>query len=154
VHPEAEREGKRVFHKLSSVVKLLRIRNERLKSHRALLQADLLKERHESEALARASPFEQFMDADFFLFFRSELGPEHSPFTDGGGPLWRPWSCIYFSWRTPDLLVRTERKKVATQLLPALALRGVTAFRERDAKRASNVARFFSGSMHFQHEQL
>lgn len=137
------------FHRLSVFVKLLKIRSDRLNLRRALLHGDLLKERHESESLADLSPFDRLMEADFFLYLRAELRPAKSPLTEGGGDLWRPWSCVHFSWKTPQFMVRAEHAKFAAQLLAPLGLPDVQTFRERYLKRAGNLAQFFSGSMHF-----
>lgn len=131
------------FFELSRHAKLFDMRGERLHS-RTDLRAELLKTRHSTGDLGQRSPFEAFLDADFFLFLRGELPPEKSPITENGdGHVWRPWSGVHMSWRVPAFLMRAQKVKFATQLLAPLALSDLETFRDRYAARAGSLRRLF-----------
>lgn len=132
------------FQCLSVFVKLLDIRNERLQLRKPVLHGEVLKERHEREPLASVSPFDAFVDAEFFLFLRAELAPAKSPLSEqGDAPSWRPWTALFMNWKVPTYLVRAERKNDAERLLKALAVPDVATFRQRYASRAANIIQFF-----------
>ena len=61
-------------------------RRERLSFH-----GDILNERHSKGELAAVLPFEEFADADFFLFLRSILPEEKYT----GHFSWKPWSAVW-----------------------------------------------------------
>jgi hypothetical protein len=127
------------FRALSSPIRLLFYRNDRLKRDRASIQAELLRERHDSGGpLSTVSDFDSFMDADYFIFLRVELPPPKSPMHNHGRP-WRAWSSIYLERRVPDFLVRSKSSKYAARVFPALALSSVDEFAERVAERASTI---------------
>lgn len=96
------------------------------KRRRASYRADLLNERHSSEPLSTLGGFNAFMDADYFLFLRSELprGDEWK------WPLWIPESAILQSFPAV-YLVEAERTEVAQNLAVAIGVDGPETLRRR-----------------------
>lgn len=134
------------FEALSTVVKLLDIRNQRLNLRRLCHHGDVLKERHEKGPLAAACPFGDFIDADWLLFLRSDLAPEASPMGAFGSPLWRSWSCIFAEGHgLPQFLARSEQRTFAERILLVLGLTNVDQFKTRYRERGANLARLFQG---------
>jgi hypothetical protein len=123
------------------------VRNQRLKLGRASVRADLLKARHTTGDLARVSPFEAFMEADYFLFLAADLHPQDSPLISFAGGAWRPWSNLFMEWKAPAFLVRSERTSFAQKLLGPLKLPDIDTFRARYAERGRLVARLFERSV-------
>jgi hypothetical protein len=132
------------FHAISTPVKLLEIRNERLSLRRICHHGDALKERHEKGPLEATCSFKDFLDADWLLFLRSDLAADASPMGTWGAPLWRPWSCIYAEAHgLPQFLARAEQKAFAERLVPALGLATVDQFKTRYRERAGDLAAMF-----------
>ena len=96
------------------------------KRQRASYRADLLKERHSSEPLAALVNFIAFMEADYFLFLRTELPPEQSD----GRTRWVPESALFMK-QPPRYLAEAQRVGVAKRLAAALGIDGPETMRER-----------------------
>lgn len=138
------------FQGLSEYIKLLEIRSNRLNLQKPLLRGEILKERHERAPIANVSGFDEFVDAEFFLFLRAELAPEKSPLSENGvGPLWRVWTASFMGWKVPTYLVRAERARVAMPIISALGLLDIPTFRMRFKQRAENVFQFIRGGSGF-----
>lgn len=132
----------RTFTALSRHLGLLDQRNQRLNLRRVSLHGDLLKSRHEGRPLD-AVPFYDFVEADWFLYLRTEVKGDATA-TDIGTDLWRPWSCVYAqSHDTPNFIVRMERRKTAEQLLPALGVLDLSIFKARYTERYANLAKMY-----------
>lgn len=101
------------FEYISSYVELLERRNRRLQTRRISLHADLLHKRHSEGELSKISSNEEFTDADFFLFLRSEE--------------WQPWSAPYIGIRIPRFLEEAVNKKYAQSILIPLKIESVEA---------------------------
>jgi hypothetical protein len=104
------------FSYLSLHVELLVMRNRRLGLRQKSIHANLMNERHTQGALAEIVPMQQFMDADFFLFLRSET--------------WGAWSSLYLE-KVPRFLLEAKRIKYAEQLLSPLDIDDISMFRDR-----------------------
>jgi hypothetical protein len=122
----------------SEHLKLLDHRNDRLKSRRLSLHADLLQERHEAGELAYLCPWQSFQDADIFLFLRSALPPEKLDIWD----IWRPWSAAILS-RCPGFLREAVQREKAEALRKALGLQTVAVLRERLQERIVALHQLF-----------
>ncbi|CDN11833.1 hypothetical protein RintRC_0218 [Richelia intracellularis] len=67
---------------------------------------------------------QQFMDADYFLFLRSEFqAPTASQWDQ-----WIPWSKVYMN-QTPRYLLKAERIQYAQELLFPLGIDNINDFR-------------------------
>jgi hypothetical protein len=132
----------RNFTALSRHVALLDQRNQRLGLRRVSLHGDILKERHEAPPL-NAVPFYDFVEADWFLYLRSEIQGD-STATSVGGDLWRPWSCVYAeSHGTPNFILRMERRVKAEQMVTAFNVPDLATFQGRYAERCGNLKKMF-----------
>lgn len=118
-------------------VRLLIERGNRLQLNRVSLQADMLYERHTTGELADVVPIQAFMDADCFLFLRSEISHPEPISTQGFS--WAPWSSIYME-RPPKFLVEAVQVSVAQKLLQPLGAANVEALRSLIAERAPKLA--------------
>ncbi|NRB05965.1 MAG: hypothetical protein HRU34_00300 [Richelia sp.] len=102
----------------------MQIRKNRLSPNRILLHPDILNERHTQAELAEIVPMQQFMDADYFLFLRSEFqAPTASQWDQ-----WIPWSKVYMN-QTPRYLLKAERIQYAQELLFPLGIDNINDFR-------------------------
>jgi hypothetical protein len=81
-------------------------------------RTELLAERHSSLPINAVVPFEDYMEADYFLFLRDRS-------TGNPGDEWTPWSTARLK-RTPKFLIQAERKKYAEEIADALG--GRTTF--------------------------
>ena len=108
------------------------------KRQRTSYRADLLRERHSSEPLATLVDFEAFMEADYFLFLRAELPPEHPR----GWPSWIPESAI-FQNHPPRYLLEAERIRMAQSLAAAIGVDGPETLRSRLLQRHGAFGRCF-----------
>jgi hypothetical protein len=77
--------------------------------------ADLVNERHTSGALTALVPFDDFLEADYFLYLRS-LGGDPS----NRDHIWRPW-CVPYLEHVPMFIRSAQRKPEAMQLATTLA---------------------------------
>jgi hypothetical protein len=101
---------------------------------RLSLHGDILHERHSKGDLAAILPFEEFADADFFLYLRSLL-PEKE-FT--GHFSWRPWSAVWLR-STPRFLLRAQSTTQADNVARALAVPSVSELKGRLLERGAQV---------------
>ena len=108
---------------------------------RTSYRADLLRERHSSEPLSTLVDFSAFMEADYFLFLRSELSLD----APRERPLWIPESAI-FQRHPPRYLVEAERAEVARHLAVAIGVDGPGTLRRRLHERHGLFGRCFSGT--------
>lgn len=104
-------------------------RRQRLSFH-----GDLLRERHSKGELAAALPFEEFVDADFFLYLRGLLPQEKA----SSEISWKPWSAIWLAG-APRFLLRAQSQSHAEQLTKALGLTSIDELKKRFAERGSTV---------------
>jgi hypothetical protein len=124
----ANGEHMRRFDDLSSEVKLLTSRKERLKMNRVSLHADLLNERHESGDLGKLLPFGEFAEADYFLLLRAEIEAQ----AKGWGVSWYPRSAVYLGHADPPRYLReAERSASADPIARALGATDAATLRER-----------------------
>lgn len=130
------------FDAISEHVKLLEIRNSRLELKRTSVHADLLNSRHTQGELGRLVPMQNFIDADYFLFLRSELPKPEAPRHDYPRIDWRPWSLLYMK-QVPRYLTRAIQTKHAQILVKPLGLQDVETFRDRFTQRGSLAGRMF-----------
>jgi hypothetical protein len=134
------------FQFICEYVQLLEFRKERLKSRRVSIRADLLNERHTTGKIAAASPMEEFMEGDFFLFLRSNFAASDSD-------LWYPWvphSTLYLK-SIPRFVHQCRLSKYAKRVLPALAVDDIPTFRTKFAEALRKQAEMFErrGSLYF-----
>ncbi|ABA23862.1 hypothetical protein Ava_4263 [Trichormus variabilis ATCC 29413] len=127
------------FTYISQTVRLLDVRKNRLNLMRISLHADILNERHIHGDLANIVPMQQFMDADCFLFLRSEFqnnkaNERHS---------WIPWTKVYME-QVPRYLVEASSIRSARKLLDPLGVKDIETFRYRLGEASNNLARMFS----------
>jgi hypothetical protein len=102
---------------------------QRLSAH-----ADILNERHSKGDLAGVLPFDEFADADFFLYLRSLLPLEK--FT--GDIPWKPWSVLYLRG-TPRFLLRAQLATEGERVARALAVPSVSELKKRLRERGPRV---------------
>ncbi len=111
------------------------------KRRRMSYRADLLNERHSSEPLSTLVESSAFMEADYFLFLRSELPPADRR----AWPLWIPESAI-LQRHPPRYLVEAERAEVARHLAVGIGLDSPETLRSRLHERHGVFGACFSGT--------
>ena len=104
------------FRYVSSHIRLLEYRHQRLKLRWKSLHAMMLNERHTEGILADIAPMQQFTDADFFLSLRPEG--------------WNAWSVLYLQ-EIPRFILEARRIPHAEQLCKSLNLENIMQLRER-----------------------
>ena len=102
---------------------------------RLSLHADILHERHSKADLAGILPFDEFTDADFFLYLRSLLPEEKFK----GHFSWKPWSALWLRG-TPRFLLRAQSVAQAESLAGSLALPSVAELKRRLQERGAQVS--------------
>ncbi len=122
------------FHLLSTYIRLLDHRKNRLKLNRLSLHFDLLSERHTQGDLAKLVPMEMFAEADYFLFLRAELQSA----TVSRWILWIPWSVLGMR-QPPRCLREAERIRYAQQLLRPLGVEDTSTLRSRLEERTCKL---------------
>jgi hypothetical protein len=133
------------FHRISTYIRLLDHRNDRLKLRRLSLHFDLLNERHTQGDLAKLMPMEQFAEADFFLFLKAELQETSS----SQWISWIPWSVLGMR-HPPRYLQEAARIKYAQQLLRPLGVEDISTLRTRLQERAGKLAELWrNGFWHY-----
>lgn len=122
------------FYSLSTPVPLLFKRSERLlrESGRQTidrsLHARLLRDRHQEGELAGNVPFEQFMEADLFLFFHGQFHRAEKQ----EWPAWLPWSTVYLQdGRIPRFFLEAEHFGYARELMRSLGVTDLATLRTR-----------------------
>lgn len=128
------------FTYVSKQVQLLKFRNQNQNLGRISLHADLLNERHTEGVIAELVPMQQFMDADYFLFLRTQITMTNQSF-DG----WIPWSTLYLE-QPPKYLIEASRAKYAQQLLHPLGAKNIVNLRAQVADSISTLRQIFSSS--------
>lgn len=131
------------FHELSKQVALLEQRKARLQLRTMLLHSTVLQERHAGGHLVAVSPFRAFLEADFLLWLRQELLPDHFPDGSRNTERWVPWSGVFLNEKTPRFIVRAASVRYAERLLPVLGLTDLNTFRQRYGERAKRIDRLF-----------
>lgn len=135
------REGTATFDYTSEYVRLLDDRNKRLELRRVSLHADILKARYEEDDISRLVSFEDFMEADYFLFLRGIISE-----TDTSGWLrWKPWSSLYMSRKTPKYLLQAGPVKNAEKLLRPLGAKDVDSLKQALIEKSGLLGRMYSG---------
>jgi len=95
-------------------------------SRRTSIQADLLKERHESGVLTENLDWQEFKDSDLFLFFHSFINNGES------SHVWWPRTAVYFGWgdKLPRFLDEARHLEAAKTLLGALNVKDIEGLRK------------------------
>ena len=131
------------FDIVSQYVQLIdEFRNRRIGRNRISLRSEMLSERHSDGDLAKAIPADEFMDADFFLFLRSEAGKSEP--ADFDSVDWIPWSVIYMKKTGPRFLLEATSKKQAERLVKPLGVHDVEALRTLVKRVLSRLSRLFN----------
>lgn len=116
------------FFTVSQYVRLLNDhRNRRLGLNRTSVEADILKQRHSQGELTSLVPFREFMEADLFLYLRTEFQLQAGP-TDYN---WFPFSTVFMSGEPPLYLAEAERIKHANILLGPLTAKSTDDLRQK-----------------------
>ena len=135
------REGTASFDYASEHVRLLDDRNKRLELRRVSLHADILKARYEDGDISQLVSFEDFMEADYFLFLRGIIQE-----TDTSRWLkWRPWSSLYMSRKSPKYLLEASLVKNAEKLLRPLGVKDVDSLKQALLEKSGLLGRMYSG---------
>jgi hypothetical protein len=113
---------------------------ESQKRQRLSYHGDLLNERHSNDELAVAVPFDEFSEADFFLYLRGITPGNQST----GGFHWRPWSAVWLRG-TPRFLLRAQSAAQAEAVREALALRSVSDLKSLLVEKAPELAVLYQG---------
>lgn len=127
------------FTYISQYVSLLEDRKNRLDRMRISFHADILNERHIVGNLAKIVPMQQLMDADLFLFLRSEFQDNK----EAAWHNWIPWTKLYMR-QVPRYLVEASSLKYAQKLLPSLGLEDIDTFRINLKSASEKLAKMFS----------
>ncbi len=112
------------FDYISADTMLLIYRKNRLGLQTPHIRAEMLSERHSQEELATIIPLEQFAEADFFLFLKSEK--------------WYPYS-NFKMLRPPQYLFEAKSKNTAEKLLEPLGFATILEFRAQLASRLEKL---------------
>lgn len=100
---------------------------------RMSLPGDLVKSHHTTGAVATVVSFEDFIEADYFLFVRS--------CADDAG--WTPWSYPFLE-HVPAFIRAAERKNTAEQLAKAVNANGIPELRKQIVGGWSHLREVFS----------
>lgn len=127
------------FTYVSQNVELLEHRKNRLKLSKISLHGNILNERHTNGELAKIVPMQQFMNADIFLFLRSEIQtPEASQWNK-----WIPWTKVYME-EVPRYLVEASSIRYTERLLRPLGVKDISTFRIRLSDALQKLKKMFS----------
>jgi hypothetical protein len=126
------------FEFMSEPIRLLEIRNDRLRLGKYTLFGHILNERHTSGNIGDAAPMEEIKEADFFLYLRSA-------FTETKDDQWNQWipHCSVFIRGTPLFIGRAKSSKVANRLLPALNVDDIPTFRRKLDEAQAKLSRIY-----------
>ncbi len=124
-NPYTHKYETRPFTEISSYLKSLRYRNQRLNLNRVSIHADLLNERHTEGKLSKIVPMEQFIDAYFFLFIRAEINKSEEHLL----MYWNPFIFIYIQ-KIPRYFIEADRYKNAARILEPLNIESVEELRK------------------------
>ncbi|MEH2228313.1 MAG: hypothetical protein V7K71_01520 [Nostoc sp.] len=143
-HQISKEQGLVSFIYVSEYVKLLDYHKERLCLSRISIHADILNERHTQGELAKVIPIQEFMDADCFLFLRSEfIAPAASQWDK-----WIPWSKVYMQ-KVPRYLLEASHIKYAEKLLSPLGIKNIDTFRIRLPDASNKLGKMFSNGFSY-----
>lgn len=106
-HLTSTNQGNVTFEEFSDFVYLFDVESKA--NRRISFHADTLAKRYRSDGIGSTLSFEEFMDADFFLFIAGELRFDPGY---GGWLHWQPWSVLHMKHQ-PRFLVEAIRKKYA-----------------------------------------
>lgn len=133
------------FHEISTHVRLLYARNDRLQLHRLSLHFDLLNQRHSQGDLATRIPLEQFAETDFFLFLQAEFRKT----TPSEEIVWMPWSVLGMQ-QPPRYLQEAVRMKYAQQLLRTFEVMDIPTLRLQLREHARKILNLWTnGFWHY-----
>jgi serine/threonine protein kinase len=140
----AEDEGGRGMHGFEELSRPTYLLNEQSPSAgRVSLQADKLVELHSTSPLLEIVPWESVLEADLFLYLRTELAPEQSPTSPmTGEPIWRPLCAPRLARFRPPFLVRASEIGFADRLAATLGLPDGGVLRQRYSERVKNLQVF------------
>jgi hypothetical protein len=131
------------FGYISQYVELLDTRKYNVIS----LHAYSLMARHTKGKLGELVALKPFMDADYFLFLRSEANRHDNAISIN---LWRPWSTAYMTeYYRPRFLVEAQSKKYAEGLLKPLGIESIEMFRALIVETIPRLVSSFSDSFRF-----
>lgn len=128
-----------LFEYISEYVMLLEMRNKRLGLNRVTVHGDVLKQRHSDGDLGKIMPFNQFMEADYFLFLRGQIT---KPQNAWGMIEWRAWSTIWLN-SPPRFILESVSKKFAEKVLEPLGLKSIEDFRAALKEKAPILGKLF-----------
>ena len=134
--PNSRRSKPLSIDKVSEFIELLDNHNRRLKLRRVSFHADLLRERHTEGPISQIAPFDQFLDADFFLFLRKDTN-------------WRPWSAIWLGSRVPRFLIKASSAKYAEKMFRPLKIQSLDELRELIREKVEFLHRFYGAFQGF-----
>ena len=98
------------FRKINAYIRSLDVdRNGRLNLRRTSITADILKERFSDTRISELIEFQEFMDADYFIFIQT-LCHTSDPIYAYGSEIWVPHSCIHLD-KIPGYIIRAESKR-------------------------------------------
>jgi hypothetical protein len=130
------------FEYASEYVKLLAVRAKRLGLRDLSLHASILKGPHTEGELSKVSPFESFVEADYYLAMRA--------IAEGKGDRWRhwrAWSVVHMPLMGPRFLVEAKSKRVAKQLCEQFGLESVDKLKELITATRDYLSQLFQGGM-------
>ena len=95
-------------------------------NRRTSIQADMLKERHESGVLSENLTWQEFKDSDLFLFFYSFINSKEDSYT------WWPRTAVYFGWgdNLPRFLDEARHLKTAETLSEVFNIKDIESLRK------------------------
>lgn len=115
-------------------------RNNRLHSNRVSVTADFLMDRFSNSKLSELIEFQEFMEADYFIFIRAICHAEDLR-NLRRKETWVPHSCIYLS-QPPGYLLRAESKRFLETLANLSGCKEPDVFIEK-LKMSSSLFRLF-----------
>ncbi|GEM_PF-6103578 len=132
------------FDEISDFVWWLRYRNDRLQARRVSIHADMLNERYTKSPLMEFVVFQDFIDADYFLYLRGEIDRAGDSFSIE----WRAWSVLYMK-RIPQFLVRAISVRYAHRVAIGLGLREIEELKQRLEIYRYGIAKLYRSSSSF-----
>ncbi|QSJ20373.1 hypothetical protein JYQ62_17735 [Nostoc sp. UHCC 0702] len=133
--------GMVTFIYVSEYIELLDTRKSRLQLSGIPLHPDILNKRHTQGKLGKIAPMQQIMDADCFLFLRSEFqDPEASKWHK-----WIPWTRFCMQ-QIPRFLLEAQRVQYAQRLLRPLGLENIQTLQYKLAEGVNKLANIFPES--------
>jgi len=113
-HRTKTNRGNVSFDEFSDFVRLFGVESSRAK--RLSYHADLLAQRYGPQGIGSSITFEEFIDADFFLFLAAEFRVDAA---SNGWMHWRPWSVLYMKHQ-PRFLTEASSHRIASGVKKAL----------------------------------